>query len=550
MTDALVRYLRDTGVFESDEESEQREVVLGKLNQLVKQFVREVGEAKHLPESLLAEAGGKIFTFGSYRLGVHGKGADIDTLCVVPQHVDRADFFGHFYRMLEKHAEVTALTQVPDAYVPVIRMGFAGISIDLLFARLSLATIPEDLDLLNHNLLKNLEEKCILSLNGSRTTDEILRLVPNVETFHTSLRCIKLWARKRGLYSNAMGYLGGVACALLTARICQLYPNAAASTIITRFFKIYHQWDWPRPVYLKQLEDFPLQMKVWNPRIYPADRYHKMPVITPAYPAMCSTHNVSASTLAVMSSEFQRGSDVLMRIEQHRALWSELFVGSDFFTRHRFFFQLVATSESEEHHRTWSGFVESRVRHLVTKLECEPNIASAPPFPESFEQVIAASSVDEALKHHKHGEVLEPADDRTRTFYTVAFYIALVIAPFDPSHRGPRRLILDRPVADFKLMISGWDKLTPDMLLHIRDIKRDFLPDYVFEGQTRPPPGPAPRQARRRSDEEHDGADAPDAGKTTPSASASSMSTERCPGEVKRSRSAENNAAPPADHAQ
>jgi hypothetical protein len=31
---------------------------------------------------------------------------------------------------------------------------------------------------------------------GSRVTDEILRLVPNVQVFRDSLRCIKLWARR------------------------------------------------------------------------------------------------------------------------------------------------------------------------------------------------------------------------------------------------------------------------------------------------------------------------------------------------------------------
>jgi Poly(A) polymerase central domain len=32
-----------------------------------------------------------------------------------------------------------------------------------------------------------------------------------------------------------------------------------------------------------------------------------MPIITPAYPAMCSTHNVTASTQMIVTSEFKRG---------------------------------------------------------------------------------------------------------------------------------------------------------------------------------------------------------------------------------------------------
>lgn len=65
----------------------------------------------------------------------------------------------------------------------------------MLFARLSNATIPEDLDLKDDSILKNLDQKCVRSLNGCRVTDEILTLVPNVETFRLTLRTIKLWAK-------------------------------------------------------------------------------------------------------------------------------------------------------------------------------------------------------------------------------------------------------------------------------------------------------------------------------------------------------------------
>ena len=82
-------------------------------------------------------------------------------------------------------------------------------------ARLALSTIPEDLSLQDDNLLRNIDERCVRSLGGlffyfisvntclkptihagSRVANEILRLVPNVEVFRDSLRCIKLWAQR------------------------------------------------------------------------------------------------------------------------------------------------------------------------------------------------------------------------------------------------------------------------------------------------------------------------------------------------------------------
>ncbi len=84
-----------------------REVVLDRLATLVQKFVRTVSLQRGLSETAANAAGGKIFTFGSYRLGVHGPGSDIDTLCVVPKHVSREDFFDVFEHMLKDADGVT-----------------------------------------------------------------------------------------------------------------------------------------------------------------------------------------------------------------------------------------------------------------------------------------------------------------------------------------------------------------------------------------------------------------------------------------------------------
>lgn len=163
---------------------------------------------------------------------------------------------------------ITGLAVVTDAFVPIIKFEYSGISIDLIFSRIIQKQLPPDFkDLKDSGLLRGLDEAELRSLNGTRVTDEILTLVPEQSTFKLALRAIKLWAQRRAVYANIMGFPGGVAWAMLVARVCQLYPKATPSVIVNKFFLVISQWRWPQPVLLKPIESGPLPVRVWNPRV-------------------------------------------------------------------------------------------------------------------------------------------------------------------------------------------------------------------------------------------------------------------------------------------
>ncbi|KAK6018674.1 Poly(A) polymerase central domain protein, partial [Ostertagia ostertagi] len=390
-TAQLVECLKNFNLFETDEEMHARIEVLRKLNSLVKNWVRKVSESK-LPAEMCENVGGKLFTFGSYRLG----GADIDTLCVAPRHVDRSDFFGSFYDMLKADDNVTDLHAVEDAFVPVIKLKYAGIELDILFARLALKEVPDDQTLNDDMLLKNLDDKSIRSLNGCRVADEILRLVPYPEAFALCLRAVKLWAKNHGIYSNVLGFLGGVTWAILVARTCQLYPNASPSKLLLKFFLVFVTWEWPLPVVLKDMDTTcrpdigNLQDLVWDPRIRGSDRFHLMPILTPAFPEQNSTFNVTNSTRSIMISEMKEGLEIMKDIYEGRAEWSKLFEEVNFFTRYKHFISLTCAARTEEDHLIFCGFVESKIRHLIGALERNQGISLAHINPRQYKPLPTA----------------------------------------------------------------------------------------------------------------------------------------------------------------
>jgi len=504
--------------------------------------VRRVGVATGVggggsgADASLGGVGAAIFTFGSYRLGVHGPGADIDTLCVGPAYVSREDhFFGDqphcFQRMLADLPDVADLTAVVDSFVPVIKMKMGGISIDLLYARLAVAAVPATLDVAANATLRGVDDQSVRSLNGCRVTDTILAAVPAVAPFRTALRFVKLWAERRGVYSNVVGFLGGVNWAILVAYVANLYPHAPAGTLVAKFFRVYAMWPWPTPVTLRPIGHDPMGLPVWDPRTNPRDRAHLMPIITPAYPAANSSYNVSESTLAVMKEEFVRGDGLCGRwasggggggggggkaaadasmstAPAPSSLWADLLAPVDFFGGYKNYLAIEVGASSEEDFRAWDGWVHSRLRQLVMRVERAVVVrpwpkAVFPPRP-AVEEVEAGAGGGGGGGGGGHAaapaggsedggggtaapaaaQPAQPGPTTTAPAPWVCWYFfGLKKRPTPPRAPGapppPPSVNLNGPVFEFKQQVEAYAARREGMGLTVRHVKREGLPAFV-----------------------------------------------------------------------
>ena len=271
LNEELIETLTSANVFETPEGNRRREEVLEHIQKVVEEFVRRASKQKGVKQSTIDAAGGKMFFFGSYALGVHGPTSDIDTLVCVPKNVFIEDFFRDFpsiFRELSEKDHITELVPVPEAFVPIIKLKYRGVSLDVLFASMpTLASVPKTMETIDKSILRHLDETTIRSINGTRVVKELLASVPQGRPFRYALRAIKLWANRRAIYGAVFGYPGGIAWAIMVARICQLYPMACGATILAKFFNLMHKWNWPRPVMLKDHEVGDFGLRVWNPAV-------------------------------------------------------------------------------------------------------------------------------------------------------------------------------------------------------------------------------------------------------------------------------------------
>jgi hypothetical protein len=192
---------------------------------------------------------------------------------------------------------------------------------------------------------------------------------------------------------------------------------------------------------------------------------------------MNSSLSVSRQTLQILHEEFCRGHAIVDKLwKDHQKkqqsgaaidgeAWRELFEPSDFFISYPYYLSLCIVGPTQSDAQSWAGFVESRLRKLVSDLLGKSlPLSKIQLWPKKFEVCIADRSA-----------LLTNAQRQNCLSYFVGFQV-------DTLRMRGRALDIERQMQNFREWeLSRFQPLVPGMDVLVKCFAVKELPRIVFE---------------------------------------------------------------------
>jgi hypothetical protein len=328
--------------------------------------------------------------------------------------------------LLHQHDRVTKVVPIAEAHVPCIKLTVDGVDIDLTFANVldnpcrlcslpsGAATpemrLPQQLQdevwnadpgaIIDDNIMMTLQHdrQALRSVNGVLATHAILDAVSSApHMFRGVALQVKQWAKARGIYGSAYGFLGGISWSLLVAKVCSEHPELPQSSLLRLFFQTWAKWQWSQPVELVQRTvkggefTFTLDAEVWDARKSSAP----MVILTPVYPSMNTSHSVSRTALRVLVAEFHRGAELYRcnpqaldcdndgeQISMFSTLGKD--VMEEFHQKYPCCLLLNVLAASSSQQGRWVELLHASLRHLVRNLATSSLVSDAQLLPRNI----------------------------------------------------------------------------------------------------------------------------------------------------------------------
>ncbi|EKE38225.1 hypothetical protein ENUP19_0100G0013 [Entamoeba nuttalli] len=373
----LKEFLVKNDMYPMGDQVEKKRKAISKMTEYIQQWGKKIYiESAGVADDTDVKAA-TIYVYGSYRLNVYGNNSDIDACIVSNSTITRDDFYDGLYAELLNNPDVKELKQIPSKRSPHLSMIYLNIEFDLNFSRTAYTSLPDNLDILNENILKNMDELDTRAINGVRNTDIIDAFVPNhsEEAFRVMVRTIKLWTKKRGIYGYVYCFLNGISIEILVAQVISENYQLDNVRLLEKFFQVYSSWDWLRtPVMLGTNDDFNDKKKEGI-----------IQILTPASPSENAAFSITKFSLEMIKRELKRGQEIVHEFSSEGVNdWAKLFKPRHLFCGYYIFIEFIVTSSSLEGLTTTIGKFESGLVNLMKGLSEIEEIIEANVIPNGF----------------------------------------------------------------------------------------------------------------------------------------------------------------------
>ncbi|CEG69896.1 hypothetical protein RMATCC62417_05888 [Rhizopus microsporus] len=210
-----------------------------------------------------------------------------------------------------------------------------------------------------------------------------------------------------------------------------------------------------------------------------------MPIITPSYPSMCATHNVTPSTQRIIIGELKQAAEMVEKIIAGSTTWSQLFQPHRFFEMYHQYLQITVIADDYNLQLKWAGLVEARIRQFVIKLEAVPPILLVHPFVDGFSENHICNNASDVSAMSLGRKPDNKNNDTVsgKMIYSKTFYIGLYI-----RRAGKAQLTIDIcvPIEEFKNTLRLWPEYNSrHMAVHVEAIHQSDLPrDLLTKSNT------------------------------------------------------------------
>ncbi|MFJ7265271.1 poly(A) polymerase [Streptomyces sp. NPDC099050] len=227
---------------------------------------------------------GVVHPAGSRRMGCALPDADVDLVAALPGAFEAAEVRA---RIASALPEAERLREVTGARVPGLRLGVAGLDVDLV--AVATGPVPPDRAVARR---VELGEAAAVALSAVSDAEAVRAFAgPEHAAFARLAREVKAWARSRGLDSAPFGGLPGLAWSVLAAHTVRSARDLSPGPLLREFFATWAAWDWRTPVTLTA-----------PPERIPAG-VDPVTVLTPSAPVRSCTAQVTSGVADLLARE-------------------------------------------------------------------------------------------------------------------------------------------------------------------------------------------------------------------------------------------------------